>query len=399
MPKVSIIVPVYNGERYIAKCVSSILSQTLSDSEVILVDDGSTDKTPEILKEYANKDNRIRIITQINQKQGAARNRGLEIAQGEYITFIDADDWIDENYLEKMYKYASSANADLAISTSIRETGHRHRYHLKFDNYQVIENFDEILEVLRMHWEPHSKLYKTEIAKSIKFEEGVYFEDGRYIVRFLNQTKKMVTVPKVAYHYVMNPNSTIKRKPSIATILDRIESAIDIINYSEEHNIKIPEYLIYKEIKGPLAIKHYKYKKIYHVFGIKIFNRNMPFENNHNFLVFANKDDWSLLANIKNIFFDSKITVITDENSAKILEQYADSIIISNHIFDILKKLKHQKIFCLIPLRINFMKKFLLSFLKPKYVLKMPKEVFKSSYAKDKYILKQITHRQIKDYT
>ena len=105
---VSVIIPAYNVEKYIAKCLDSLINQSLKDIEIIIIDDGSTDKTPFIIKDYANQDKRIKVIAQTNQKQGAARNRGLEAASGEYIGFVDADDWVDLNYFEKLYETAKN---------------------------------------------------------------------------------------------------------------------------------------------------------------------------------------------------------------------------------------------------------------------------------------------------
>ena len=119
-PLVSVIIPVYNAEKYIAKCINSLIEQTLQNFEVIVVNDGSTDNTPDILKELAKEDSRIIVINQSNQKQGAARNRGLEIAKGKYITFVDADDWLDLDYLERMYQAIIEDKADIAVSGLVR---------------------------------------------------------------------------------------------------------------------------------------------------------------------------------------------------------------------------------------------------------------------------------------
>ena len=102
-PKISIIVPAYNSEKFIDNCIQSLVEQTVEDIEIIIVDDGSVDNTPNLLKRWQNKDKRIKIITQTNQKQGSARNRGIEIAQGEYIGFIDSDDWVETDYFECLY--------------------------------------------------------------------------------------------------------------------------------------------------------------------------------------------------------------------------------------------------------------------------------------------------------
>lgn len=114
-PKVSVIVPVYNTEKYIRKCVDSIINQTLKDIEIILVDDGSTDSCHEILDEYSTKDNRVIVIHKENGGQGSARNMGLDIAKGQYIGFVDSDDWVDLDMYEKLYTNAKLNEADMVV--------------------------------------------------------------------------------------------------------------------------------------------------------------------------------------------------------------------------------------------------------------------------------------------
>lgn len=115
MVKVSVIIPIYNEERYLEQCLDSICSQTLREIEIICVDDGSTDRTPEILKDYAGKDSRIKVITQNNRFAGAARNKGMEWASGKYLSFLDADDYYENDMIEKMVRKAEENQADIVI--------------------------------------------------------------------------------------------------------------------------------------------------------------------------------------------------------------------------------------------------------------------------------------------
>ena len=114
--KVSVVVPVYNAEKYLERCLDSLRKQTLKEIEIICVNDGSTDGSGEILAEYAAHDKRIKVITQENQYIGAARNRGIEAARGEYIGFVDNDDWVSLNYFEDLYNAAKKYNTDIAIA-------------------------------------------------------------------------------------------------------------------------------------------------------------------------------------------------------------------------------------------------------------------------------------------
>jgi len=119
MPSVSVIVPVYQVEEYLSKCVDSILNQTFGDFELILVDDGSPDRCGEICDRYKAVDGRIRVIHQLNQGVSAARNNGVKEAKGEYIAFIDSDDWVDKNYLSVLYEMCVRGNAQISICTYI----------------------------------------------------------------------------------------------------------------------------------------------------------------------------------------------------------------------------------------------------------------------------------------
>ena len=115
MAKVSVIIPVYNVEKYLRKCLESVVNQTLKDIEIICVNDGSTDSSALILDEYARNDNRIKVYTQENQGQGAARNMALELAQGDYIAFVDSDDWLEVSALEELYKFITEKGAEAVV--------------------------------------------------------------------------------------------------------------------------------------------------------------------------------------------------------------------------------------------------------------------------------------------
>ena len=118
--KVSVIIPVYNVEKYLRECIDSILNQTLHELELICVDDGSTDGSLEILQTYEKKDNRVTVLTQHNQGAGAARNKGLQIAKGEYLSFLDADDFFAPGMLEEAYRKCKSVSADVCVYQVLR---------------------------------------------------------------------------------------------------------------------------------------------------------------------------------------------------------------------------------------------------------------------------------------
>ncbi len=130
MPKVSIIIPVYNVEKYLQRCLDSVVNQTLKDIEIICVNDGSTDNSAIILEEFSKKDERIKIVNQKNGGLSRARNTGLEHSNGDYIGFLDSDDWIDLDYYEKLHDAAERNNCDIAFADFIRKNEKNHKVRL-----------------------------------------------------------------------------------------------------------------------------------------------------------------------------------------------------------------------------------------------------------------------------
>src|SRR4051812_9727086 len=122
-PKISIIVPVYNVEKYLSRCLDSLLTQTLTDIEVIAINDGSTDSSLNILINYREMDNRLKIIDQLNGGVSSARNAGIKAANGNYIGFVDPDDWIDNEMYENLYQMVQTEQADIVMCSYIREFG------------------------------------------------------------------------------------------------------------------------------------------------------------------------------------------------------------------------------------------------------------------------------------
>ena len=137
-PKVSIIVPVYNVENYLIDCLDSLINQTLKEIEIILINDGSTDNSLKIINLYAQYDSRIKIIDQENKGPSSARNRGLDVSQGEFISFIDSDDWIDNDFIEKLYLSALNNNCDIATATIIRKRRFAQKYRMHYTNEKIL---------------------------------------------------------------------------------------------------------------------------------------------------------------------------------------------------------------------------------------------------------------------
>jgi len=202
-PKVSVIIPVYNTEKYLRECLDSVVNQTLKDIEIICIDDGSTDNSLNILKEYASKDNRFVILEQKNQGAGAARNKGLEIAKGEYLSFLDSDDYFESNMLEKMYNSVILNNTDIAIcqysehnmqTNKERILGYDEKvYSMLLDNKK--EYCDNVYKLCPPV--PWNKLYRKSyiVGNNIKFQETIIANDVYFFLIAFALTTSISVVP------------------------------------------------------------------------------------------------------------------------------------------------------------------------------------------------------------
>ncbi len=184
MAKVSVIVPIYNNEKYLKECLDSICNQTLTDIEIICVNDGSEDNSLKIIEEYKQKDNRIILINQDNLGVSAARNNGIKIATGEYIGFVDSDDYIDNDFYEKLYNAAKHNDSDMAVAGIIRFKGVRKKYMLKFNEELRLTNINKIMQLCRIPRQCYTvnKIYKRNLLleHNLFFKEGVYYKDVRF---------------------------------------------------------------------------------------------------------------------------------------------------------------------------------------------------------------------------
>lgn len=223
-PKVSIIVPIYNVENYLRRCLDSLLSQSLREIEIIAVNDGSTDNSLEILEEYAQKDKRIFLIDKENGGVSSARNEGLLATKGQYIGFVDPDDWVDQEMYEQMYDTATQEMADIVMCTYMREFG-THSKKKKFNmpgkvcyqndkvQYEVMRRLvgpmkeeianPELLDAWGTVW---SKLYKAEIIKSnnirfVDLKEIGTNEDSLFNIHTFYYTNTFVFLNTPFYHY------------------------------------------------------------------------------------------------------------------------------------------------------------------------------------------------------
>ena len=235
----SVIIPVYNVENYLRECLESVINQTLKDIEIICIDDGSTDNSLNILKEYSKKDKRIKIITKENGGQATARNLGIRQCQGDYIAFIDSDDFIEPTMLEKLYSKAKDNNLDIAMCKIA--TYNNQTEEIK-DNvwYYMLGVFRDFEKEIFSHKDtkeftcniavtPYNKIYKTSLLKenNILFPEGLIFEDEKFFYDTYLRAKRVSIVDEFLYYYRIN------RKGSTVNI-NKENDYTDIIEISKQ---------------------------------------------------------------------------------------------------------------------------------------------------------------------
>jgi len=233
-PKISIVVAAYNVEGYIEKCLESLIAQSIKEIEILVINDGSRDNTVNIANEFTKRDKRVRVISQENGGLSAARNTGINHASGEFIAFVDGDDYLDKSMYENLYKKIIPGNIDLVVcgfkkvwldegASKLREK----EYYFNKDllNGDVLENF------LCKHDEPFvvawNKLYRTEIIKEneLYFENRAFFEDVGFMPRYLYFCNSIEVVNEALYYYIQREGSITR---SYNPIID--ESLVNTMN-------------------------------------------------------------------------------------------------------------------------------------------------------------------------
>lgn len=216
--QISIVVPIYNVEKYLCRCLKSIIAQTFTSWECILVDDGSTDNSYSICQKYAAIDSRFKVLHKKNKGVSSARNAGLDEVQGKYVCFIDSDDWVSSQYLSHMYSVIETDNSDLVITGHIRVNDDGAEFNFKYaDDLIEHERFADIFlkHNLQKHGSPWSKLFKTEIIKDLRFNPEVHLgEDIIYLYNYILNTNKISFSSYSDYYYVYRTGSLTLRMNS-----------------------------------------------------------------------------------------------------------------------------------------------------------------------------------------
>lgn len=238
LPTISLVVPIYNVEKYLRKCLDSLLAQTFSDIEIILVNDGSSDNSLGICEEYLQKDTRITLINKKNGGLSDARNVGLKIAKGDYIGFVDSDDWVEPNMYEVLYKLSIKENAD--ISTCLLRVHSKDKKHVQYSPY-VFKVFDSKNAIHSLYkgelsgFAAYNKLYRRSLFENIQFPIGRVYEDAAIMYILYNTANKIAFTNKPLYNY-------LRREGSI-TNSGFSEKRFDIIhNYYETYSFMEKNY-------------------------------------------------------------------------------------------------------------------------------------------------------------
>lgn len=271
---ISVIVPVYKVEPYLNRCVASIVQQTFRDLEIILVDDGSPDQCGNLCEEWAQRDNRIQVIHQKNAGLSAARNAGLDRATGEYLAFLDSDDYIEPDMLEHLLNAITDARAELSVCNFVYEFESKEMRESVWEklpkNYQFQERQilsgpeylhlmrNDLYTVCEVAW---NKLYRRECFENVRYPIGRYHEDEFVICPLVYPMKRIVCIPVVGYHYLQRSMSIMGSGGKHEDMLDMlIERCLYLTEKNEQKLALTNEGRLLVAVKR--AVREYKRKQL-----------------------------------------------------------------------------------------------------------------------------------------
>lgn len=295
---ISVIVPIFNVEQYLPKCLNSIINQTYKNIEIILINDGSTDSSGKICDEYEKKDKRIKVIHKENGGVSEARNVGIKISKGRYITFIDADDWIEKDYFGIVNNFLLEYTPDMLINNYIKVDNNGDIIINFKSNKNVVElnKRDALLEMLKgklFGWYPFATFYKKEICQKMEFQINISFgEDLLFKYEFIKKyANNIVYMPLFKYYYMQRESSscnsyTISRKIDDLKVLKLIiNNENDEINKILINQEYIPRLIGYTKMiainaqKNELLLKKRLQKEIKNLLYSKLLTQDISFIN------------------------------------------------------------------------------------------------------------------------
>ncbi len=283
-PLISVVIPVYKVEKYIRECVDSVLSQTYTNLDIILVDDGSPDECPRICEDYAVKDKRVRVIHKVNGGLSSARNAGIDAARGEYITFIDSDDYVSRVYVEQLYYALNESGADMScILLSQNEKDITNGFIAEYKTYTAESALRKIM--MSGLWGAYCKLCRTKIFDEIgiRFPEGMVYEDIAVMFSIIGSMQTIAFSDRVNYYYRGTPDSITR---SLSLFPEKYTHFYKAYSMAEEYFRKnYPQLLGYLKniyigftmsfIKKVVPVKD-KYPQVVEDLTSKILMRDIP---------------------------------------------------------------------------------------------------------------------------
>lgn len=256
MVKISVIVPVYNVGKYLEECMSHIINQTFTDIEIICINDGSTDDSPDILKEFAGRDDRIQIVSQKNRGLGAARNRGIELSKGDYVYFMDGDDYLELTALEELYGLCEKYDLDFAMfklnnfHETTKESITDEYYSMPYLKDRIGDNVFDYSDVediaLRLAVNSPGNFFRGEFVRNLRFPEGLLFEDNVFFTKALFEAERIYFYDKFLYNRRVREDS-LSNKFSIG-VLDTIDISDLLLDLTGEYGHVIYKKTLYSRI-------------------------------------------------------------------------------------------------------------------------------------------------------
>lgn len=277
MPKLSIIVPIYNVEKYLPRCIESILNQTFREFELILINDGSTDNCKEICEKYKRMDSRIIVANKKNGGLSSARNLGIDISKGDYIGFVDSDDFIDVHMYEILLNTINAYDSDIVICDyyKVNEYDIKKYEKMKSNNKDIkvenINNIDAIERIITrdikivVAW---NKIYKRRLFENLRYNEGMIYEDEFLAHRILYRCNKVSIINSSLYYYVQRKGSIVnstfssKKFDKVYAIKDRVDFLKDkgIVNLIDKAEKSFIDYFVWNYFVGYQRLENIEYE-------------------------------------------------------------------------------------------------------------------------------------------
>lgn len=302
MQKLSVIVPVYKVEPYIHKCVDSILGQTYTNLEVILVDDGSPDNCGKICDEYAVKDKRVKVIHKKNGGLSDARNAGIDISTGDIIGFIDSDDYIEARMYQEMIDYMEHNNLDIVCADTNQVKGNKIKFKPRYKKNYVWNKQEALSEILNGNLDnaAWNKIYKREIIGNTRFPQGRVYEDVATIYKFIYNADKVGYLSKPYYYYVKRKGSIVTSGFNCKSRYDCFVGYIERLNFAEKHKLPCVEACKKQALETALATltafyandentNSDRYKKVNNFIEMQL-EKNYHLRRKHEFLLWSFKN-------------------------------------------------------------------------------------------------------------